>query len=135
MSTINKIRYDNQDYDLLGYEEYSTDETIIGIYKGKPLYRKVVEFTNLTLNTGVAHNITNIDKIIKADIILDEGGYFKPLPVLYQDNGTINSRFCISLYGITSTQFHISAGSYYTEHSSTFKYTLIAEYTKTTDNE
>ena len=48
-----------------GENTYSTTETVIGTWLGKPLYRKVLSFTtSSTLNSfiQVAHNISNVDE-------------------------------------------------------------------------
>ena len=44
---------------------YSTTETVVGEYNGKPLYRKIVNFGALPNNTTkeVTHNIPNINII------------------------------------------------------------------------
>ena len=46
-------------------EEYSTNETRIGTWMGKPLYRKVLSAVGLAGNTkkSIAYNIDNLDKI------------------------------------------------------------------------
>ena len=46
---------------------YSTSETIVGEWLGKPLYRKVININNLPNNTykAVAHNISNIEYVTK----------------------------------------------------------------------
>ena len=42
-------------------QTYSTKETVIGTWLGKPLYRKVINMGNLANNSGksVAHNLSN----------------------------------------------------------------------------
>ena len=46
---------------------YSTTETVVGEYNGKPLYRKIVNFGALPNNTTkeVTHNIPNINIITR----------------------------------------------------------------------
>lgn len=53
---------------------YATSEAVVGTYKGKPLYRKVVEFTtNATVNawTNASCGISNLKDMVRIDGIID----------------------------------------------------------------
>ena len=106
---------------------YSTTETVVGTYNGKPLYRKIVDCGALPNNTtkGVAHGIANIDTItnISGTSWMNDGdGTTIPLPtasltspvVIYSDKSKIY---------ITTT----------TDRSTMINSNVIIEYTKTTD--
>ena len=116
-------------------ETYSTTETRVGTWiDNKPIYRKVLNYTSPTFNNYVNHNIANIDNITNIICMVKQGNdTFRTLPIVYQESGSIQPRFCISLYSITTSQFLISAGSYYTENISSMNLIVIIEYTKTTD--
>lgn len=93
---------------------YSTDETVIGTYLGKPLYRKIVKVPNniqLTPDTWNALGIIipNISQLVRAD----ETFY----------TGTFGFKYDNGLQIITSVPgFIVSNG-----------HNIVVEYTKTTD--
>ena len=109
---------------------YSTTESIVGKWiDGKPIYRKVLEFTNVP--TGVVqrnHGISNFDKLI------NYSGYYynsiwgyNPIPAVTSDN---ISGYGIGIGDFKSTTFYFNIGNL---RSSTNEIKLIVEYTKTTD--
>ena len=63
---------------LDGMENYSNVETLIGTFLGKPLYRKVIEFTvNDTSQIVIHHNISNLSWVTKCDTsIYNQYGYY-----------------------------------------------------------
>ena len=93
---------------------YSTDETVIGIYLGKPLYRKIVRVPNntqLTMNTWNALGIIipNISQLVRAD----ETFY----------TGTFGFKYDNGLHIITSMPGFVIGANH----------NIVVEYTKTTD--
>ena len=107
---------------------YSTTETRIGTYMGKPLYRKVVELGNLPDGTTqavktVPHGLTNF-KIIKVEGTAwrNDNAVQYPLPFVWHSNDQIE--FLVSDTNITL---------YTTGNKSDFTGQMILEYIKTTD--
>ena len=104
---------------------YSTTETVVGTYNGKPLYRKIVDCGALPNNTTkeVTHGIANINIFTNiTGSAWDSNGTTIPLPtasltspvVMYSDKSKIY---------ITTT----------TDRSTMINSNVIIEYTKTTD--
>lgn len=105
---------------LNSYDYYSTDEQRIGTWvDGKPIYRKVVDFGALPNNTGkyVAHNISNIENVIKLYGFGTTGQTFYPIP-----NETFRA--------YTNLQYIFL---YTQDDRSNMNGIFIMEYTKTTD--
>lgn len=46
--------------------KFNSNETKIGTWLGKPLYRKVISLTPTSATTYIPHEITDLDKIINA---------------------------------------------------------------------
>ena len=64
-------------------DDYSLSEHIVGTWTdGTPLYEKTINIGSLPNNTSksVAHNITNLRKIISWDGYMDSGTVHRPLP-------------------------------------------------------
>ena len=104
---------------------YSTAETIIGEYLGKPLYRKVVNFGALP-NAGlkeVNHNISNLNYIVNLRGTATNGSSYIFLPRVHTA-----SNLCIVLEATKTTI--LMADSY---DFSAFSAQITIEYTKTTD--
>lgn len=101
--------------------DYSTSETVIGVYDGKPLYRKVYSIPVSTANTDVntALNISNLNKVINLSGLVESSGLFVPINYSYSNTQVR----CF----ITSAQ--------YIQLTSAFTGTarVTVEYTKTTD--
>ena len=70
----NYMPYQNLD----GMETYSNGETLIGTFLGKPLYRKVIEFTvNDTSQMTISHGISGLSWVTKCDIsIYNQYGFY-----------------------------------------------------------
>ena len=105
---------------LNGTENYTTEEIIIGKWiNGKPIYRKVVDCGALPNNAGkyVAHNISNIESIIRLYGFGTTGQTFYPIP-----NETFRA------YANLQNIF-----LYTQDDRSNMNGTFIIEYTKTTD--
>lgn len=108
---------------------YTTSETLIGEWMGKPLYRKVIDIGNLpnTDSKQVAHNISNIEYIAKIYLSIKYS-----TDIFYNSNmqgtstmflgGTVVAR-------ANSTNIQVSTNGDFTNHDA---YAII-EYTKTTD--
>lgn len=124
-----EVDYDGQDIPE-GWEEvddpneYSTTETVVGTWLGKPLYRKVVEYANTTTigndssttNININHNISNLEKIVSVKGASSSG---QILP---------RNDLQIPYYTTTTFQFQIINNTF---GPRTWWFTL--EYTKTSD--
>jgi hypothetical protein len=110
-------------------QTYSTTETVIGTWLGKPLYRKVIQYTkttnteeNLTLSD---YGITNVD-----NIWLNQNSFIKTNNNEYKAvNNYESSSFNTFCNFPSSTSFRLSSNSSYARGT----WNLIIEYTKTTD--
>lgn len=109
---------------------YSTGETKTNKIwiDGKSVYRKVIKFTQ-GLNGGVneiTHNIANIDSIVDVNMLL------KFNTTVYFNSAFESTSAYISLSGATPEKLYIGVGSSW---GGSFKqgFTIIMEYTKTTD--
>lgn len=103
---------------------YSTDEKVIGTWiDGKPLYRKVIEFSSFTVGSMVDHNIPNIDHVHLGTgtcAIRHDGWVLQNYYVNDAD------RF---LQLTNKTQLHSTYGT----SMNIAKFIFVVEYTKTTD--
>ena len=107
--------------------ECSTSEKKIGKWiDNKPIYRKIINIGNLpnANYSNVAHNINNLNKVIKIYGNATNGTLHLPLP--FVSTVSISSNVGININGNYIT---INSG---TDRSSLSGY-LIIEYTKTTD--
>lgn len=117
--------------DIENLQTYSTSEVNTGKIwiDGKPIYRKVLEFTNVS--TGVTqknHGISNFDKLINySGYYYNSTWGYNPIPAVTSDN---ISGYGIGIGDFKSTTFYFNIGSL---RSSTNEIKLIVEYTKTTD--
>lgn len=112
----------------------STDETIIGTFGNKPIYRRIVILNGYqeSFNTGV----TNIDTVFRLDMMVQQtsNGDWRNIPWLY--NADYDSTFGTAAWaggfyfrpstGVVFMQIGISLQDY-------TKMVLVIEYTKTTD--
>jgi hypothetical protein len=121
--------YSNNTFATKDVENYSTTETRIGTWDGKPLYRKVVTFNSPTGSTSSvdvpALSIANaVMRNYHAVIILDNGY-------------AINENYQESAYAACSMAISLANGNvYFPQHSAittSATITLTVEYTKTTD--
>ena len=109
---------------------YSTDEIRVGTWiDGKPIYRKVLEFTNVPTGvTQINHGISNFDKLINySGYYYNSTWGYNPIPAVTSDN---ISGYGIGIGDFKSTTFYFNIGNL---RSSTNEIKLIVEYTKTTD--
>lgn len=110
-------------YDETNLEVYSLGEQRIGTWiDGKPLYRKVIEFT-MALEEGennIPHGITGLNKVIRKDIVNNSSSMFP-----YLDTNETASIFKVSSTDVTIKCIGGSWGSTTRQ--------IILEYTKTTD--
>ena len=106
---------------------YSTDETIIGTWMNKPLYRKVIN-ANMKCNGALTHGIVNLDLITDLKIIFKQANdNFVTLP-----KNTVEKEYTIGVDKYTSSIIQLSCGSYFANNQN-YDFTFILEYTKTTD--
>ena len=115
------------DEKLARAESYSAEEQWTGGYwiDGKKIYRKVVDCGALPNNTTktVAHNIANIDWVVKYNGMASDGNEWLQLPASYYSNSAI---------GLSVNYTNISLRPY--TNRTTYTTTLVTiEYTKTTD--
>lgn len=110
---------------------YSTEETIVGEFMGKTLYRKVISFGALPNNSGksVAHGITNIDRVVDLKFIAQRGndqsaGNFEALNISNSGNASSLGFNCY----FNATNINIATNS----DRSAYIGFLTVEYTKTT---
>lgn len=123
-----KTNSDNDTYscDYINYaleEHYSTEETFTGKYwiDGKPIYRKILNFTLGTQNQyeRVEHGISNIYWIISQTVNYNYGGN-----IYYAPNGHITET------NVNGTYFSYFNNNSYIVGSNAY---AILEYTKTTE--
>ena len=121
--SINAVENYVQNY----VENYSTTETVIGTWIGKPLYRKVVEFTSVfpAGDTDIPHNISNLKLVVNARLrVLNH-------PEIFPYMNT-SANFILPIQ-VTNTNFKVRnfTNQNYFDNPATL-YAII-EYTKTTD--
>ena len=104
-------------------DNYSTNETVIGTWKGQPLYRKVIEFGALpnTTNKTVSSGLTNavIHKIYGIGYL--QSGATAPLPFI---GGALSTMIVLSCD--SSMNIIITTG----ENRSSWTADIVLEYTK-----
>ena len=111
--------------DIYSTSEVKTNKIWID---NKPIYRKVIQFTQ-GLNGGVnaiAHNVPNVASIVNVSMLL------KYNTTIYMNSAFESTTSYISLSGATPDTIYIGIGSSW---ANSFKqgFTIIMEYTKTTD--
>ena len=115
--------------ELNNQEVYSTGETKIGTFLGKPLYRKVINAGTPSISSGgtisIAHNISNIGILKSVEATLVANNYTNQYPIPYI-SGSRNT----SISNVTTTNVIIQSTS---ESWSGHTLYIILEYTKTTD--
>ena len=114
-------------YSDLDANVYSTTETVIGTWLGKPLYRKVIDFGTLpnTTTKSVNHNISNLNKIVSMKGYAYNGTNFNPLPSTNVNSlGNQMALYC------NATQVIVATGA---DRSNFTESYVVLEYTKTTD--
>lgn len=103
--------------------KYSTTEQRIGTWiDEKPIYRKVVTFTNTSTNWEVIGTINNMNLVIGIrGTVYDGGNSITAIPSFGTDN--------VQIYVTSSGTINKKSTSYYQNKTGV----LILEYTKTTD--
>ena len=125
VSAINEVN----DNDVLK-GTYSTNETRIGTWMGKPLYRKVLSTVGLSGETkkSINYNITNTDKIWIAGGFVYSTGRVVTLPMVGY-NGELTSKVDVWVETNESAIKLYSNGGWGNE----WTFYIIINYTKTTD--
>lgn len=111
-------------------DQYSTNEvkTNKTWIDGKPIYRKVIELTNVPVGyKDHLHNISNLGDIINVYGRFKESTVQNPVCRVVADNITT---YGLGIVDINTTQFHTLLGSGVAP-TNTMK--VVFEYTKTTD--
>lgn len=114
-----------------GSDEYSTEEKVIGKWiDGKPIYRKVLTFTNVSTNIDLSE--LNINNIIIINITLKQNNN-NIITVPYAPNAqsVYDAYIVTGYYKGTTKEWIWQIGSSAIANFS--RGTLIIEYTKTTD--
>lgn len=105
---------------LINATTYSTDETIIGIWMNKPLYRKV--FTG-NVASPIEHGLTNVSFVNSYGYMMSGGGAFVPLPSVRPTNAGYYIGYYVTNQYIVFDKAADANGVA----------TITLEYTKTTD--
>ena len=115
-----------------GGENYSTSEQRIGTWiDGKPIYRKVITGTVSSATEDVSSGISNLDLIIDVKCIFSGTNAIRPNPFTYGSNTSTSNWYSGWTYYKDDNEFRFELGSSFLAASN--NYTLIIEYTKTTD--
>ena len=126
--TSNENGY-TQEY-INGLNTYSTTEQRIGTWiDGKPLYRKVLQSSSITLNDGVVlSTISNIDKVCNMrGMISSSTGFNQPIGMIYIDTFDRNNYIWLDK-GTGEVKYRLKSGW------NAINYIMVVvEYTKTTD--
>lgn len=111
---------------------YSYEETRIGDWLGKPLYRKVVNFGALpdTTSKSISAGTLNADDFATVKGVASSGGAVIPIP--YTAPSALNQAISVVMDSMGSGVFNIrvSTGVVRSNFSRSF---FVLEYTKTTD--
>lgn len=121
----------NYKFDVPHGDDYSDNETVIGTFLGKPLYRKVIFATtpSSTASTVVATYQADVDEVIRCDgFIYDVNqNWRRYLPINYYYDGTYNiATYYRSDNGTINMK--VSNNAYYAAPVK-----IVLEYTKKTD--
>ncbi len=117
---------------LDGMETYSTTETVIGTFLGKPLYRKVFTGTFAGGTNTVVYNalpLTNTVRNIYGTSIQPQNFNRRTLPYIIMGGGLT---YYISIM-TTPDASGINLAFFYSQEYNTHSYEVVIEYTKTTD--
>ena len=118
------------------YDVYSTNETVVGTWiDGKPIYRKTMEFSNLSVGeNNIPHGIADVDIImVDRDHSFATNGTYSELWQIGNTNSSASnfSQFSVSLVWTTNSIFDVYIGSGLASRLP--KLVITFEYTKTTD--
>ena len=124
------IKYERVAPPQVEYPNYSTEEQQVGTWAtGKPLYRKVLQYSSMPNNTTAvyAHNITNMDIVVRFSCCWWDSmdGRFLMSPRI--DSSTVNVRCSINKTNIVLE----AIGTNWSTRTNNVN--VIVEYTKTTD--
>lgn len=100
---------------------YSEEETVIGTWLGKPLYRKVLTGTTVAGDTVIDLSSLNINYISKMDGTVGTNFDYRPVN-FYLEGHYHSTRFAYGNLYLTSTSSYAN-----------LPFTIVLEYTKTTD--
>ena len=109
---------------------YSTEETVVGAWMGKPLYKKTINFGSFpnATTTRIPHGISNIEMV---PFFLY--GWYDSDDKRWLSNGRVGPNNVICLVTISSTYVILEGGSVnWTNRTSNGNVTIY--YTKTTDS-
>ena len=112
-------------------ETYSTEETVVGTWMGKPLYKKTINFGSFpnATTTRIPHGISNIE-IVPFFLY----GWYDSDDKRWLSNGRVGANNVLCLVTISSTYIILEGGSVnWTNRTSNGNVTIY--YTKTTDSE
>lgn len=121
----NEVPVGYEEVEDVNINEYSTEEIVVGKWFGKPIYRKVVNFSKTSLQslTYIPTGITNMECLVRATgSVLFSGTIWIPMP--FYNLGGFNS-FHVTDYG---QNIMYEEGAY-----NATQVHFILEYTKTTD--
>ena len=115
---------------------YSTNEQVVGKWiNGKPIYRKTMEFSNLSSGENrIPHGIADVDIImVDRDHSFATDGTYSELWQIGNTNSSASnfSQFSVSLVWTTNSIFDVYIGSGLVSRLP--KLIITFEYTKTTD--
>ena len=118
------------------YDTYSTNETVVGKWiNGKPIYRKTMEFSNLSAGeNSIPHGIADVDIIMvdRGHSFATNGTYSELWQIGNTNSSASNfSQFSVSLVWTTNSMFDVYIGSGLASRLP--KLIITFEYTKTTD--
>ena len=118
------------------FSTYSTNEQVVGKWiDGKPIYRKTMEFSNLSAGeNNIPHGIADVDIImVDRDHSFATNGTYSELWQLGNTNSSASnfSQFSVSLVWTTNSKFDVYIGSGLASRLP--KLVITFEYTKTTD--
>ena len=112
--------------EYVGSDNYSTEETVIGTWFGKPLYRKTIDFGYMEKGTvfkHVPHNVENVDKIW----IDKSNSYFVDANMNFYDVSDYDWHTSVNATNVSGV---VSTNDY--DRTTSRMYVTI-KYTKTTD--
>ena len=118
------------------FSAYSTDEQVVGKWmNGKRIYRKTMEFSNLSAGeNNIPHGIADVDIImVDRDHSFATNGTYSELWQIGNTNSSASnfSQFSVSLVWTTNSMFDVYIGSGLASRLP--KLVITFEYTKTTD--
>lgn len=128
---VPSINVDGDEIYSANVMNYDTTERVIGTYNGKPLYRKMFVYTNLTANTNnnFDWNSTNIIVNIYG-IVIGDSGFRASLNSIFGSDLARDRATCY--YAASTNKLRSYCGSNLTGNN-IYNTNIVVEYTKTTD--